>query len=73
MIVKINTEEIKLGQLLKFSGVVGSGSDANYLIKEGLVLLNGEKCTERGKKIRNNDKVCVFLDEKAEIEVVYEN
>lgn len=73
MIVKITTEEIKLCQLLKYSGAVGSGSDANYLIKEGMVLVNGEKCFERGKKIRKSDKVIVFLDEKIELEVLYED
>lgn len=53
--IKINTEFIKLGALLKWEGIVGQGSDAKILIKDGTVSVNGEKCTERGKKIKKDD------------------
>ena len=59
MIIKINTEYIKLNQLLKFSGAVLSGGEADVVIREGKVLLNGEICTMRGKKIRGGDTVKV--------------
>ena len=55
--VKITTEFIKLDQLLKFSGALETGGQAKEIIVEGLVKLNGEVCTQRGKKIRPGDKV----------------
>lgn len=53
--ISINTEFIKLDQLLKFANVVESGGVAKVVILEGLVRVNGEVCTQRGKKIRVND------------------
>lgn len=53
--IKINTDYIKLDQLLKWSGVVGSGSDAKYLISERLVKVNDEITIQRGKKISKGD------------------
>lgn len=55
--VKINTEYIKLDQLLKFSGAAAIGSEAKSLIAEGRVKVNGAVCTMRGKKIRSGDVV----------------
>ena len=55
----INTEFIKLDQLLKFAGIVGNGSDAKILIYEEEVMVNGEVVTQRGKKIRPGDIVQV--------------
>ena len=55
--VSINTEFIKLGQLLKLAGLVDSGSDAKMLIADGYALLNGEVVLERGKKIYPGDRV----------------
>ena len=55
--VKIRDDYIKLGQLLKLSGLVGSGVDAKFVITEGLVSVNGEKETRRGKKIVPGDIV----------------
>lgn len=57
--VNITTEFIKLDQLLKFSGAVAIGSEAKELILEGKVSVNGEICTQRGKKIRSGDVVKV--------------
>ncbi len=59
MNIKINTEFIKLNQLLKFSGVASTGGEADILIREGEVLVNDEVCTMRGKKIRGGDRVTV--------------
>ncbi len=59
MKIKINTEFIKLNQLLKFSGVASTGGEADILIREGQVMVNGEICTMRGKKIRSGDNVTV--------------
>lgn len=55
--IKISTEFIKLDALLKFTSLVGSGGEAKSLIQDGQVLVNGEVCTMRGKKIRPGDKV----------------
>ena len=55
--VAINTEFIKLGQLLKFASIVGDGSDAKMLIADGIVKVNGVVVTERGKKIHPGDVV----------------
>ena len=68
--VKISTELIKLDQLLKFSGIAESGSDAKDMILDGIVSVNGEICTMRGKKIRPGDEVVLtFEDGKYEIGV----
>jgi len=55
--VRIKDEFIKLGQLLKLSGLVDSGVDAKFVIIEGLVKLNGKKELQRGKKIYSGDIV----------------
>lgn len=48
---------IKLGQLLKAANLVGSGVEAKFVIKDGLVKVNGEIDTRRGKKIVVGDIV----------------
>jgi ribosome-associated protein len=55
--VKIDTEYIKLEQMMKFSGIVGSGSDAKVLIANGEVSVNGNTELQRGKKLRAGDIV----------------
>jgi ribosome-associated protein len=54
---EISTEFIKLDSLLKFSGVSDTGGTAKEMIQQGLVKVNGEICTMRGKKIRNGDVI----------------
>lgn len=63
MEVKIDTEYIKLDQLLKFSGLTDTGGIAKEVIQNGEVLVNGEVETRRGKKIRKED-VVEFRGEK---------
>ena len=55
--IKIETEFIKLEQLMKFASMVQTGGEAKMLIAQELVLVNGEICTMRGKKIRSGDVV----------------
>ncbi len=55
--ISIRTEWIKLDQLLKFSGAVDTGGHGKELIVSGKVLVNGEVCLQRGKKIRPGDVV----------------
>ncbi|MBQ9250110.1 MAG: RNA-binding S4 domain-containing protein [Oscillospiraceae bacterium] len=56
-IIQIETEFIKLDSLLKFAALVGTGGEAKYAIQEGMVKVNGEICTLRGKKIYPGDTV----------------
>ncbi len=53
----IDTEFIKLDNLLKLSGVAQTGGQAKVLIQNGGVTVNGEVCDMRNKKIRNGDTV----------------
>ena len=55
--VEITTEYIKLESFLKLANAVESGGMAKNLIQDGYVLVNGEVCTMRGKKLRDGDLV----------------
>lgn len=54
---KIKDEFIKLGQVLKAAGLCESGVDAKFVIQDGLVKVNGEVDTRRGKKLVPGDVV----------------
>jgi len=54
--VAISTEYIKLQDAMKYANIVYSGGEAKTLILEEQVLVNGEVCTMRGKKLRPGDK-----------------
>lgn len=56
-IIKLRDDYIKLGQALKAGNVVGSGVEAKIVIQEGQVSVNGEICTQRGKKLYDGDIV----------------
>ncbi len=53
--IEITDEYIKLGQAMKLSDLVSMGSEAKELIWEGLVKVNGDICTQRGKKLYPGD------------------
>lgn len=55
--ITISGEFIKLDALLKFANLVSSGGEAKIRIAQGEVLVNGEICTMRGKKLRTGDTV----------------
>jgi ribosome-associated protein len=55
--IAIETEFIKLDSLLKYAALVGTGGEAKAVIAEGLVSVNGEVCTMRGKKLHPGDTV----------------
>ncbi len=57
--VSISTEFIKLDSFLKFCGAAETGGQAKELVQGGKVLVNGEVCTMRGKKLRPGDVVAV--------------
>ena len=56
-VITIETEFIRLQDLLKFASLVSTGGEAKILIAEGMASVNGEVCTQRGKKIRPGDVV----------------
>ncbi|MBQ2444330.1 MAG: RNA-binding S4 domain-containing protein [Clostridia bacterium] len=53
----IDTEYIKLDNLLKLSGAFQTGGQAKLMVQNGAVKLNGEICTMRNRKIRSGDVV----------------
>lgn len=55
--ITITTEFIKLDSLVKFANAVATGGEAKQIVQDGLVKVNGETCTMRGKKIRPGDVV----------------
>ncbi len=50
--IVIGTEFIRLQDLLKFAGLTPTGGEAKNAIRDGLVTVDGEVCTQRGKKLR---------------------
>ncbi len=56
-VIKLRDVYIKLGQALKAAGLVETGVDAKYAIEDGLVKVNGEVATQRGKKLHAGDVV----------------
>ena len=66
-IIKLKDEFIKLGQALKAVGLVETGAEAKDVIQDGLVKVNGEVDTRRGKKLYNGD-VVEFDGEEIKIE-----
>ncbi len=65
--MKIQTEYIKLEQLMKLAGIVGSGSDAKQIISVGEVSVNGNVELQRGKKLRPGD-IIEFQGKKYAVE-----
>jgi len=53
----IKGDYIKLGQALKAANLVQSGSDAKFAIKDGIVIVNNEVETRRGRKLVPGDLV----------------
>ena len=56
-VIRLRDEYIKLGQALKAAGLVESGVEAKEVITEGLVTVNGETDTRRGRKLYAGDMV----------------
>jgi ribosome-associated protein len=57
--VAIAENMIRLGQLLKLSGLAESGAEARSLVQDGLVQVNGEVETRRGRQLHRGDLVVV--------------
>jgi len=57
--VEIRDEVIRLGQLLKLADFIDHGSEARDLLAQGVVLVNGEVETRRGRQLVVGDSVTV--------------
>ena len=68
-VIEINTEFIKLDQLLKWANFTGSGVEAKMYILDALVKVNDEIETRRGKKIYPGD-IVEFNGEKITVETI---
>ena len=55
--VRIHTDFITLQELLKLTGAVDTGGEAKIRIQNGEAAVNGQPCTQRGKKLRPGDAV----------------
>ena len=60
--VAIRGEMIRLGQLLKLAGLVASGGDARAMLDAGVVTVNGEPESRRGRQLHRGDIVAVGDD-----------
>lgn len=60
--VKIDTDFIKLDQFLKFESLAVTGGEAKNAIRDGLVKVNGNVETARGKKLHKGDIIEAFGD-----------
>jgi ribosome-associated protein YbcJ (S4-like RNA binding protein) len=65
--VEVRAGGIDLGQLMKFAGLVDTGGDAKALLAEGVVQVNGEVDTRRGRTLRDGDVVTVADEEPVRV------
>jgi ribosome-associated protein len=61
--VPIRGDTIRLGQLLKLAGVVGTGGELKALLEREAVLVNGEPDARRGRQLHPGDVVVVASEE----------
>ena len=57
--ITIKSDTILLAQFLKWANITSSGGEAKQVIQDGLVTVNGEVETRRGKQLRSGDIVVV--------------
>jgi ribosome-associated protein len=69
ILIPIDTEFIRLDAMLKLGGAFETGGQAKVAIQGGEVTVNGEVCTQRGKKMRAGDQA-VFEDTTYEVEQI---
>lgn len=55
--IKIDTDFIKLDSFLKWAAIANMGSEAKFLIKEGMIKVNSKIETKRGRKLYKGDRV----------------
>ena len=66
--IHIHTEYIQLAQALKLADLAQTGGEAKVIIQDGLVEVNGETDTRRGRKLRHGD---TFSFDGEEVEVIH--
>ena len=64
--VPISTDSIRLGQFLKYAGIIDSGADAKGVIGDGMVLVNDAVETRRGRQLHHGDTV-TYADQVARV------
>ncbi|MCF0154403.1 MAG: RNA-binding S4 domain-containing protein [Veillonella sp.] len=57
--VEIHTDYIQLDQALKLAGIIATGGQVKPLVEEGLVMVNGQACDEKRKKLYPQDVVAL--------------
>ena len=57
--IEVRGDVIRLGQLLKVAGLADSGGEAKAVLAEGVVTVNGEPETRRGRQLHNGDVVAL--------------
>ena len=67
--VEVTGEFIRLDALMKLNVMTATGGEAKALIQDGEVLVNGEVCTMRGKKMRDGDRA-QYGDRIVEVSVI---
>ncbi|GAC80992.1 MULTISPECIES: RNA-binding S4 domain-containing protein [Gordonia] len=55
--IEIRDDSIRLGQFLKLASLIETGADAKIVIGDGLVSVNGEVETRRGRQLTAGDVV----------------
>ncbi|MDF2563332.1 MULTISPECIES: RNA-binding S4 domain-containing protein [unclassified Microbacterium] len=55
--VSIGSDGIRLGQFMKFAGLLDSGGDVKEAIIDGFVTVNGEVDRRRGRQLQHDDVV----------------
>ncbi len=55
--IHISTDSIKLDQFLKWANLVQSGGEAKLIIREGIVMVNGEIELRRGRNLVPGDEI----------------
>ena len=66
-------DELRLGQAVKLSGYAENGGLAKAMIQDGIVTVNGEVDTRRGRQLKSGDVIeILFEDEKVSFKVIKE-
>jgi ribosome-associated protein len=68
--IMVNSFPITLTQFMKWGGLVLTGGEAKELVREGYVLLNGEKCLVVGHKLQPGDLITLLGEEEMNYQVV---
>ena len=69
--IPIRGEMIRLGQLLKLAGIVGSGADVRDLLADQPATVNGEPETRRGRQLHPGDVIAIGETELRVIRATY--